>query len=78
MKVDSQGSILFLERPSRRLIHMAYSADCTDFFAQNTDITGIGVRVGFYLQVNVLREWAYISDLFVYTMTLARMSVMTI
>ena len=30
------------------------SDNCDDFFAQNTDISGIGVRVAFYLQVNIL------------------------
>ncbi|EKM51305.1 uncharacterized protein PHACADRAFT_187841 [Phanerochaete carnosa HHB-10118-sp] len=33
---------------------MNNSTDCTDFFTQNTDITGIGTRLAFYLQVIIV------------------------
>ncbi|EKM51302.1 uncharacterized protein PHACADRAFT_213152 [Phanerochaete carnosa HHB-10118-sp] len=33
---------------------MDNSTGCTNFFTQNTDITGIGVRVAFYLQVTIV------------------------
>ena len=33
-------------------------SDCQEYFTQNTDVTGIGVRVAFYLQVNILSEYS--------------------
>ena len=35
---------------------MANATDCTSFFTQNTDITGLGVRLGLYLQLAIVGE----------------------
>lgn len=34
---------------------MSDALNCTDYFTQNSDISGIGVRVSFYMQVLLLR-----------------------
>ena len=36
---------------------------CRDFFTQNTDISGIGVRVAFYLQLSFTCELQSLSVL---------------
>ncbi|GJE94050.1 hypothetical protein PsYK624_102180 [Phanerochaete sordida] len=43
---------------------MDNSTDCTGFFTQNTDITGIGVRVAFYVQMVVieLQTWFKVGE----------------
>ena len=45
-------------RCSRKLNMSAES--CQDFFTQNTDISGIGVRVAFYLQLTFTRECCHV------------------
>lgn len=36
---------------------MDSTANCDSYFTQNTDISGIGVRAAFYLQVLLIRTY---------------------
>ncbi|KAJ3531955.1 hypothetical protein NM688_g7497 [Phlebia brevispora] len=48
----------YLTSHSHRQLSRNYTTstmmDCSDYFTQNTDISGIGVRVAFYLQMTIL------------------------
>ena len=35
-------------------MNITNGTDCQDFFTLNTDISGIGVRIAFYVQANLL------------------------